>query len=306
MQIFKKVYRNEKGISIILFVGIITGILGFSALVTDVGYLMVERSKLKNTADAAALAAVREMSDDRSNAQNVAKDYIAKNDRSEVNYEILIPDTGYIATVKLKKNVYFFFAKIFGLNGTEIQVQSIAKMAPVVAVRGVRPLVVVQQNFIYGQEYTLKEGAGDGYSGNYGAIALGGTGSDRYRDNIKYGYDSVLRLGDYIKTETGNMTGPTGDGIRYLVDECDHYPKCTYNNYEPNCPRLIAIPVVNTLDVNGRSSIVVVGFAAFFIEGYTDEGGHSEIKGRFIETIINAELGDAATDYGLRSIKLIE
>lgn len=306
MQLSNRFKNEQNGTTIIIFVGIITGILAFSALVTDVGYLMVERSKLKNTADAAALAAVREMSINRSNAYAAAVEYIQKNDKSNPIYEIMIPDTGYIATVKLRKNVYFFFAKIFGLNSTEIQVQSTAKMAPVVAVRGVRPLVIEQQTLVYGQQYVLKEGAGDGSSGNYGAVSLGGTGADRYRDNLKYGYDSTLRLGDYIKTETGNLTGPTEEGIKYLINECDHIPKCTYNNYALNCPRVVSIPVVNTLDVNGKKPIVVVGFASFFIEDYINNGGHSEIKGRFIETIANAELGDAATDYGMRSIKLIE
>ncbi len=301
-----KKFKKENGTTIVIFAGMIVGILAFSALVTDIGYLMVERSRLKNTADAAALAAVREMVENRSNAQAVAIDYIQKNDRSNISKEISIPDTGYIATVKLRKDVFFFFARILGVNGTEINVQSTAKMAPVVAVRGLRPLAVQQQTFIFGQQYVLKEGAGDGTSGNYGAVALGGTGSDRYRDNIKYGYDSTIRLGDYIRTETGNMQGPTQEGVNYLMDQCNHYPKCTHQNYQLNCPKLIAIPVVNTLDVNGRKPIVVVGFASFFLEDYVDNGGHSEIKGRFIETIVNAELGDAATDYGMRSIKLIE
>ena len=306
MQMLKKFKENNKGTTIIIFAGVITGILAFSALVTDVGYLMVERSKLKNTADAAALAAVREMSENRSNAESVANDYIQKNDKSNVTHEILISDTGYVATVKLKKNIFFFFARIFGMNETEILAQSTAKMAPVVAVRGVRPLVIQQQTLIYGQQYTLKEGAGDGLSGNYGAVSLGGTGADRYRDNLKYGYDSVIRLGDYIKTETGNLQGPTEDGINYLISQCDHTPKCTYQKYVLDCPRVIAIPVVNTLDVNGKKPIVVVGFASFFLENYVDNGGHSEITGRFIQTIVNAEIGDAATDYGMRSIKLIE
>lgn len=306
MRMLMKKLKNKSGTTIIIFAGIITGILAFSALVTDIGYLMMERSKLKNTADAAALAAVREMIDNRSNARQVALDYIQKNDKTNISHEIYISDTGYIATVKLRKNVYFFFAKIFGIYSTEIQVQSTAKMAPVVAAKGVRPLVVPQQKFNFGQVYTLKEGAGDGESGNYGAISLGGTGSDRYRDNLKYGYDTTLRIGDYIKTETGNMQGATEDGINYLLAECDHYPKCTYQKFELNCPKVITIPVVNTLDVDGKKPIVVVGFASFFLENYVNNGGHSEITGRFIETVVNAEIGDAAVDFGTRSIKLIE
>jgi hypothetical protein len=275
-------------------------------LVTDVGFVMVEKSKLKNTSDAAALAAVREMMDDRTMAQNSALEYIDRNQEADVKSEILIPDTGYIATVKMTKNVYYFFARLLGYTGTEIQVESTAKMAPVVAVRGLRPLTVQQQNFQYGQEYALKEGAGDGLSGNYGAVSFGGTGSIRYEENLKYGFGDVVRIGDYIKTETGNMSGATQDGINYLIGECNHFPKCTYLKYAPDCPRVITIPVVNTLDLSGRKPIVVTGFASFFIEDYVDNNGQSEIDGRFIQTVINGEMGDGAPDFGTRSIKLIE
>ena len=301
-----RLFKNENGTTIILFVGIIAGILAFSSLITDVGYVMVKKSRLKNTADAAALAAVSKMSEDRTKARDSGLEYIGRNGNTGITNEILIPDTGYIATVKLKKNVFYFFARLMGYNKTDIYVQSTAKMAPVVAVRGLRPLAIQQQTLKFGEEYTLKEGAGSGQTGNYGAVSLGGTGATRYMENLKYGYDEVIRIGDYIKTETGNMSGPTQEGITYLVGQCDHYPKCTYLKYVPNCPRLVTIPVVNTLDVDGKKPIVAVGFASFFIEDYIDNDGHSQIAGRFIQTIIDGEMGDGITDFGTRSIKLIE
>lgn len=302
----KKLIKKNNGTTIIMFTGIITLVIAFSALVTDVGYLLMEKHKLKNTSDAAALASVAELVENRSNAETVARDYIKKNDPSVLNSEISIPDTGYVVTVKLTKNVYFYFAKIFGINNTLIQTESTAKVAPIIGVTGVKPLVVEKQTFVFGSEYTLKEGAGDGTSGNYGAISLGGSGADRYRDNLMYGYEGKLRIGDYIRTETGNLQGPTETGINYLINQCNHEPKCTYQKYVKDCPRLIIIPVVNTLDVNGKKPITVVGFAAFFVENYVNNGGHSEIKGRFIQTVIDAEQGDGESDFGLRSIKLIE
>jgi Flp pilus assembly protein TadG len=205
----KVLIQNENGTTIILFVGIIVGIIAFSSLITDVGYVMVEKSRLKNTADAAALASVSMMSEDRTMARDSALEYIKRNEDTGITNEILIPDSGYIATVKLKKNVFYFFARLMGYNKTEIEVQSTAKMAPVVAVRRLRPLVIQQQTLRFGQEYTLKEGAGSAQSGNYGAVSLSGTGATRYMDNLKYGNNDIIRIGDYIKTEPGNMSGPT-------------------------------------------------------------------------------------------------
>lgn len=298
--------KNRCGVTIIIFASVIVVILGFSALVTDIGYLLVEKYRLKNTADVAALAGVRELMINRENAETVAIEYIRKNDSANITYEILIPDNGYILTVKLKKKVYFFFAKVFGIYETEIYAQSTAKLAPVGAVKGARPLVVQQQSFNYGQEYVLKEGAGSGENGNYGAISLGGTGADRYRDNLMYGYNEKLRIGDIVETQPGNLHGPTEQGINYLLNRCNHEPKCTYQNYVANCPRLIIIPVVDKLDVNGRKPVMIVGFAAFFIERYENKGGHSQIIGRFIKTITDAELSEGASDFGLRGIKLVE
>lgn len=53
--------RNQKGATIILVAVLMTLLIGFSALAIDVGYLYVARNQLQNVADAAALAAARQL-----------------------------------------------------------------------------------------------------------------------------------------------------------------------------------------------------------------------------------------------------
>lgn len=112
-------------------------------------------------------------------------------------------------------------------------------------------------------QYILKEGGGDGTNGNYGGLELCGSGASTYLSNIINAYDGPLSVGDYVSTEPGNMSGPTSQGINTLIRECNHVPKCTYDNYEPDCPRIITVVVVDSLAVNGRKDVKTVGFATF-------------------------------------------
>lgn len=52
---------QESGSTIIIIALAMTALLGLTALVVDVGYLYIERSRLQNAADAAALAGARDL-----------------------------------------------------------------------------------------------------------------------------------------------------------------------------------------------------------------------------------------------------
>ncbi|MDD3439051.1 MAG: hypothetical protein PHI04_06510, partial [Clostridiaceae bacterium] len=147
-----------------------------------------------------------------------------------------------------------------------------------------------------------------GHSGNYGALALGGNGAIRYRNNLKNGYNASppLRIGDEIETEPGNMAGPTQDGIQAILDSDPNEHGEDLSQLEANCPRVITIPVVASLDVNGRSTVTIVGFAAFFLDDVVKNGGHTEITGRFIKKMGEGEIDESSEGYGLFGIKLVE
>jgi Flp pilus assembly protein TadG len=53
---FKKLYENESGQSIVFVALMLTVLLGFGALAVDIGYMTFQRSSMQNAADAAALA----------------------------------------------------------------------------------------------------------------------------------------------------------------------------------------------------------------------------------------------------------
>ncbi|MCT4566678.1 MAG: pilus assembly protein TadG-related protein [Maledivibacter sp.] len=298
-----KMLKNKKGaVNIIVIIGLI-GILGSLALVIDVGFLFLEKSKLSNAADAAVLAGAQELPFDKNEAINIANHYGEVNGASLNKINIVITEGNSKIEANINNDVVFAFSKILGFDKANVMVSSAAMVGPVTEVYdGIRPLVVEHQSFIYGQRVILKEGAGDGYKGNYGAVALGGSGANVYRNNIKLGYNGKLKIGDIIYTEPGNMSGPTVQGVEYITDR----DNSNFNNFARDSLRIWTIPVVESLQVNGRKPVVIVGFAVFFLEDAKKKSGKTEITGRFIEFVTNGDIDTGQSDYGLKGVKLIK
>lgn len=292
--IFMKTLDNS-GYTLVFMTLAMVFILGITALVTDVGITVFEKQKLNNAVDAATLAAMQDIGQSDQVVINTAKQYASLNgeDPNQLNVTIN-PDRKGIS-VQSNKSVNYFFAKILGYSQGTVNAQAKAKISPITAFTGIRPLAVADQTFVYGQQYTLKDGAGGGNSGNYGALALGGNGACVYKNNLMYGYQGSLKVGDTVYTEPGNIAGPTQQAIQYLISED---PLSTYDNFQNGSPRLLVIPVVNTLNVNGKKPVTIVGFAAFFLEGTSGSGGYTQVIGRFIKYVAGNSSGGIESDDG--------
>lgn len=302
----KNLIKSNKGATVVLFAVIFTTIAVLAALTVDIGVLALEKSRLSAAVDSAALAGAQELIANSGNTQNMVLSYLQKNETVLKDINILVDTNNHSVEVKCVKNTNYYFAKTLGQNNQDISATAKAKIENIKSLKGARPLAVVQQTFTYGKLYTLKEGAGDGTSGNYAAISLGGAGAANYRDNILSGYGGTVSVGDIIDTETGNIAGTTETSITQLINSCNHTPPCTYQSYNKFCPRIIFIPIVNTLDVNGKKSVKVLGFGTFFLEGVTDRTGHADVIGRFITYSADGETSSTINDYGTYGIKLVK
>lgn len=298
--------KSNKGTTFVFFAIVLTVIVAFAALSVDIGVIAYEKSKLSNTVDSAALAGAQELITDIDNTRNVVNNYIAKNNSGLKETNITVNQTDRTVEVTGSKTVANNFAKIFGNNSQDVLATAKARVENISALSGCRPIAVIKQTFVYGNIYTLKEGAGDGYSGNYAAIGLGGNGGSVYEDNLLNGYDGTIRVGDQIPTETGVIAKKTSNSIATLISRCNHTPPCTHTYYNKNCSRIIFIPVVDTLYVNGKKHIRVLGFATFFLEGAVNSGGHTDIIGRFITYHADGETSTEINDYGTYGIKLVK
>jgi hypothetical protein len=63
--------------------------------------------------------------------------------------------------------------------------------------------------------------------------------------------------------------------------------------------------VIDSLDVNGRSLVTIVGFAAFYLEDVEAQGNRAVIRGRFVEHLIDGEIG-SGVNYGLLAYRLVQ
>lgn len=306
-------YFNKKGATLLIVTAALIVMIGSISLVSDIGLMIIEKNKMKNAADAAAIAGSMELPSFPTRAEQKAMEYVVKNGFSSDVAQIIVSEDKHAITVKLKSNFKYIFARVLGHTDKDLNVKSKAEIAAVSKVnKGIRPFVVEDAPFVYGQQIVLKEGAGSGYCGNYGALALGGTGAKVFGDNIKYGYNGELSVGQMISTETGNIAGPTLEGVEYVINgvkdviEGDY---STFNNYTPNSRRIWTIPIVDSLEVQGNSQDVkIIGFATFFVEGASKENNKAEVTGRFIEFTSNGVVSsdENQTDFGMHGVKLVE
>lgn len=304
----KGVYKKKSG-SVLIFIAIIAVVLmGFTALVIDVGMLVYQRQRLQNACDAAALAGAMQLPDKPTGddgAIAVAKQYASDNGVTINDTDVTISADNKKITVNASRNLQFTFAKLLGINSGQVSAKATAVVAPVKTVgSGLRPFGVVKKDFVIGNTYTLKYGTFGNNGGDFGAISLYHDKSDDggkvYEDNIKYGSTESYGEGVKVDIKQGNMVGPTADGIGFL-DEAH---------------RTVKVPIVNN---NGDGTVTITGFAIFHIDGYgylQDDGsitvddkggkGHFQVTGTF-KSMTSGEAGDEGqADYGLRGVKLIE
>ncbi len=302
---FKYLTQSRKGATAVIFALALTMILMMSALTIDVGASAMHKAKLIAALDSSALAGAQEYITNSDNVNNIVEQYLVNNSMDITSPEITIDET--VRTIQISGSIQrdFYFARIFGFNNGIISGTSKARIDNISSLEGARPIAVVHQDFVYGDLYTLKEGGGDGTTGNYAAIALGGGGAAIYKDNLLNGYTGKISVGDKIQTETGNIAGATETSIHHLIDSCSHYPLCTYSSYNRHCSRIMFIPVVNTLTVNGKKYVEVLGFATFFLEGVVNKAGQAEVIGRFITYNMEGTTSSDINDYGTYGIKLV-
>lgn len=117
-------YKNESGQAIVLFALVLVILIGFGALAIDIGRISVEKSSLQNAVDAAALAAVYDLPNE-SAARKTAEDYAKANGVSSA-ITVSFLDSNKKVAVSVSQPLEYTFAKVIGLDRTNINVQAAA------------------------------------------------------------------------------------------------------------------------------------------------------------------------------------
>lgn len=308
-EIAKRLLVEEDGTALILLAVALTVLIGFTALVTDLGNVYLHRAKISNTIDSAVMAGAQELPADPPEALNIAQEYAQANGMRAGEYDFEISADGRSISGKAQRQVDMFLARVLGIDHSDINARATARVAPLTAVTGVVPFGVVEGNYSFGNKVVLKRGDNN-LHGWFGALALGGFGADVYRNNIKYGYQNPLHISSEVTVpvEPGNMSGPTTDGVVYRLGLCHHVPQCSISSYVEGCPRICIVPL--GIWDNGTGSnrkFTVTSFAAFLITAEEVlSGNENNVTGSFIRYVMPGEIDEDGPETGLYGMRLIE
>ncbi len=316
--IFRKIFKDQRGSVLIIIAGAMAALIGFTALVTDIGLITTNRQRLINTMDAAALAGGLSLPDNPSEAVSVARDYALNNNYISLGYsdpEITVSSDKTSVTVSGNKDVNLAFAKIFGFYSKTVSATATAQRQYLTSVKGAVPFTVEHAAVAPG---TVNPGDsrtfvfdknGEMGPGNFGLLAFGGlTGGNILTQNIANGSTTPIYVDTIEATEPGVKEAAVVDGINLRL--AGHFG-CTYENYcSPACPKIITIPVYDKTrsDISGRSEVYIIGFASFFLDNYPVQviDDKVTITGRYIETLSEGSASPTQTNYGVSTIRLIK
>ena len=311
---------HEHGQVLVLFALMLAGLCGFVGLALDVGHLMATRTDLQKAADAAAMAGSQELPIPGL-ALVRANQYVGVNSKSGTSSSVAFSQhTDPFDTIQVTTTRYvnYTFLKVLGMNGSNVSATAKARASTFKGGAGVVPWGFIASNlnnstllqnpcylgtvngipqFKQNVQCSLKYGAGSSGGGDFGALAVDGTGASIYRDDIAYGADTLLKAGDLLNPQTGNMVGPTAAGVvdRFALPAPSGCPGNARNDVlksnpdgsvtiRPGCedsPRIIIIPVVNRIQNPLQSTIL--GFAFMYLTGITGNGGSQQVHGEFVQ-----------------------
>lgn len=298
------VLRNQKGATAALIAVTLPLLLGIGALTVDVGAIYLARAQLANAADAAALAGALELPDKPDSAVATAESFAQLNGKpgDSILSEVAAGDNALKVTVG--RDIDLFFARIWSQFSKGITASATAEiMTYAGGNNAIVPFGIVKQPLVYGSTYKLKVGAGSGYDGNFRALALGGTGASNYESNIANGYKGTFKVGDWVLTETGDMTGPTVQGVN---ERLSRDSSATFDTVQEGSSRIVIAPIIDSFDVSGRSDVQIVGFAAFFLEGCGKKGNDNYVYGKFRQMVLPGDISSTVDNYGLYGVRLAQ
>ncbi|EPN7233548.1 pilus assembly protein TadG-related protein [Vibrio vulnificus] len=238
--------RKQQGLVLVLVTVAMLSFVIMAALAIDVTHQVVNRTKLQNAVDAAALAAamVADATHDTPTATAAAKTTLNSMHSASGNSELDIdsatfsidysndPLTFPDSSFNIDEDIYVrisiddlslseFFMQALGLSKTVSASAVAGPSSSINTISNVVPIGVCkgdESGGIYGynpaEVYVLKVGDSTMTtmgSGNYHLLDFG-SGADTVREALGGGYEGTVQIGGDIGTQTGVAAGPVGQG----------------------------------------------------------------------------------------------
>ncbi len=304
---------RERGQVVVLAVFLMMSLLGFAALVLDVGSWFRGSRHVQQIADAAALAGAQALPYDPSSAQALALQYAKQNgDSADVNASDISFKSQVVANdtivVTAHENEPGFLAKLFGINSVNIRITAAAVTEAPSAARFVAPIAVNRKHPMLqcspppctgSTQVTLadlhKPGSGNA-AGSFSLLDLiqgdnGNAGASTVAGWMTSGYDQNMPLGTYTAV-----------------------PSAEFNNSQfqaalsSELGKEVLLPVYNPPVIEGGSNAQfnIVGWVGFVPTSTGGGGSSAAVNGhftRFIAQGLQASDG-SQSDFGARVIRL--
>jgi hypothetical protein len=299
-------FSEENGSTLVLFALAFVVILASAGLVIDAGILYTTKSHLKKTANAAVLSGAQELTGSNDSVSKIVAEILKEHGEEESLQELSIKteDENKVRVI-LEKDVQTYFMKLFNIDSVRVTAAASAEISPMYRAKGAVPLGIDESIPLeYMKEYTLKVDSGDSIYGNFGILALSGPGAKLYENDLRYGYDGEIEVGDIIDTQTGNVEGKTKSAIDSRINACP-YGLNDFSNRD--CSRVVLILVYKPYNVqsNQMKQVKISGFAYFYIKSPMNSKD-SSVTGYFIKQT-GTGFGDKAyADNGAYSVRLTE
>jgi Flp pilus assembly protein TadG len=293
--------RREEGQALILSVLMLAALLGIASLVVDGGNALLQRRNQQGVADAAALAAVRDLPADTNTAESTARSYATTQNSADASIVDEVHVTGSTTgscdggfglvtlapasvCVIVHTNSQGVFSRLLGLDVWKASARAIAQAAQVTGAGGWLPFGVRQGAFTADPPTQLTIRPSDQSLNVGGAVNTPAGpdckfyGGDQISDVIKSaaygGVDACpLVIGASIQTQTGVSSGNiTNKGLDARIGSntdsfSDIFAQDANGDYyvkKSDSPRLGLIPIADDSD----GSWPLSGNATITMRGY--------------------------------------
>jgi len=193
-------YRfGRKGQSIVLLTLALPALLGCVSLAVDIANLYFNWSRIRSATDAAVLAGAGYLPAFPDKAKSVAATYAQTNGvQSGEIVSTTVAEDKLSLSMTLSRTVPYSFARVLGLISAPVRVSATAGVQSVNEATGIVPFGLDYLTPVtFNSVVTLHMGIGPG---NWDPLALGGNGANVFRDNVMYGYNGSITVGDSVLT----------------------------------------------------------------------------------------------------------
>jgi hypothetical protein len=294
-------FRREDGQVLIFSVLVLAALLGIAGLVIDGGNTLLQRRNQQGVADAAALAAVKDLPLSTAAADTTARDYATTRNSADASTVDQVVATGAFAgscdgglgataigknsvCVVLHTHTNGTFSNILGISNWNENARAVAQVSQVIGIGGWLPLGARAGAYTASPPTQITITPGDG-SNNVGGMINTPAGPDckfyggnQIADVIKgaaYGGANAcpITVGQTVQTQTGVSTGNiTNKGFDARIGSntdsfSDVFGKDANGNYyvkNENSPRLGIMPIAQ----DSTGSWPLSGNATITVQGY--------------------------------------